>query len=52
MPVKKSIILVKDTIEGLQINKEYETVKPIVIEKIDWNKVTRPNVGIKIFLKN
>ena len=40
-----------ENIESLEINKEYETVKPIVLEKIDWNKMTKPIKSTKLLIK-
>ena len=40
-----------ENIESFEINKEYETVKPIVLEKIDWTKVTRPIKSTKLLIK-
>ena len=48
----KKIVLEKENIESIQINKEYETPQPIVLEKIDWNKMTRPIKSTKLVIKS
>ena len=50
-PEPKPLILEIENIESLEINKEYETVQPIVLEKIDWTKVTRPIKSTKLVIK-
>ena len=40
-----------ENIESLEINKEYDTPQPIVLEKIDWNKMTRPIKSTKLLIK-
>ena len=50
-PEPEKIILEIEDIESLEINKEYETPKPIVLEKIDWTKVTRPIKSTKLLIK-
>jgi len=49
---KKPIILEMENIENIQINKEYDTPQPIVLEKIDWNKMTRPIKSTKLVIKS
>ena len=48
----KKIVLETENIESIQINKEYETPQPIVLEKIDWNKMTRPIKSTKLVIKS
>ena len=48
---KKIESLIIGNVESIEIPKEYETVKPIVLEKIDWNKMTRPIKSTKLTLK-
>ena len=48
---KKIESLIIGNVESIEIPKEYETVKPIVLEKIDWNKTTRPIKSTKLTLK-
>ena len=40
-----------ENIESLEINKEYDTPKPVVLEKIDWNKMTKPIKSTKLLIK-
>ena len=49
---KKPIILEIENIENIEINKEYDTPQPIVLEKIDWNKMTRPIKSTKLVIKS
>ena len=48
----KKIILEIENIENILINKEYDTPQPIVLEKIDWNKMTRPIKSTKLVIKS
>ena len=40
-----------ENIESLEINKDYDTPQPIVLEKIDWNKMTKPIKSTKLLIK-
>ena len=52
-PIKnKPIILEIENRENIEINKEYDTPQPIVLEKIDWNKMTRPIKSTKLVIKS
>ena len=46
------IIFEIENIENILINKEYDTPQPIVLEKIDWNKMTRPIKSTKLVIKS
>ena len=38
-------------IESIEIKREYETPQPIVLEKIDWNKMVRPIKSTKLVIR-
>ena len=48
----EKIIFEIENIENILINKEYDTPQPIVLEKIDWNKMTRPIKTTKLVIKS
>ena len=40
-----------NNIESIEIKREYETPQPIVLEKIDWNKMVRPIKSTKLVIR-
>ena len=48
-PIEKKPLEIKN-ISNIEIKREYETIKPIVLEKIDWNKMTRPIKSTKLII--
>ena len=40
-----------NNIESIEIKREYETPQPIILEKIDWNKMVRPIKSTKLVIR-